>query len=419
LPIYVLSEDEEAYHDVEEEHQEITLESFQQFHSQQLSRDKVQEEEIRQVEQGNKQSKNRQRNRPTKEDFRNDKEEQQRRQKDRMKKAQTERRGLLEKRQKAEQEKKHTEATSRQRFEERKREAGEEQKRRLAAQQKAKQATAIHEESQKRWQHSIQQRNYGYSGSAACVNNSWYHSASVAAQPPVRQYQATRNPAADQYTRQREAERMQQQQWQAHRMAAWTQWRHGQTYRSTDVNSQAQWQQHHEKRSEQQKSQTPYSTRNASGYTTPATTATRVTPTPPQQQPLPGNSKYIVAVDAGQDSIATIKKGLMTSWALQPPMFQTLRSVDELVSTIHLAFPPAFGVARHPYFSKWKPIPRQSLMQRGVPDKEELKRAIRKMRFFLHPDKLPMDLNEDQTFLCKTLWDVASDGWEQFNIGQH
>jgi hypothetical protein len=419
LPIHVLSEDEEVDHDVEEERQEITLESFQQFRSQQVSREKAQEEEMRQVEQGNNQSKKHQRNRQAKEELirRNDKEDQQRQQQERMKKAQTERRRLLEKQQKAEQEKKRTEATSRQRFAERKREAEEEQKRRLAAQQKAKQASALQEESQKRWQHSNQQRNYGYSGSAACAYNSWHHAASP--QPPVRQYQATGNPTADQYMRQREAERMQQQQWQAHRTAASTQWGQGQTYRSTTVNTQAQWQQHHGKHSEQQKSQTPNSTQSASGCTKPTPAATRVPPTPPQQQPLPGDSKYVVAANAGQNSIATIKKSLMTTWALQPPMFQTLRAMDELIPSIHLAFPPAFGMARHPYFSKWKPIPRQSLMQSGVPDKEKLKRAMRKMRFFLHPDKLPTDLNEEQSFLCKTLWDVASDGWEHFNIGQH
>jgi hypothetical protein len=44
-----------------------------------------------------------------------------------------------------------------------------------------------------------------------------------------------------------------------------------------------------------------------------------------------------------------------------------------------------------------------------------LKKAVKKLRFFLHPDKLPKDLNEEQTFMCKMLWDIANDAWEEHN----
>ena len=40
---------------------------------------------------------------------------------------------------------------------------------------------------------------------------------------------------------------------------------------------------------------------------------------------------------------------------------------------------------------------------------ELLKRAVRKARLFLHPDKLPKDLTESQTFLFKTIWYVISE----------
>lgn len=39
--------------------------------------------------------------------------------------------------------------------------------------------------------------------------------------------------------------------------------------------------------------------------------------------------------------------------------------------------------------------------------------AIRKMKFFLHPDKLPRDFTDKQLLLCKVLWDVTSDAEEQ------
>jgi len=37
---------------------------------------------------------------------------------------------------------------------------------------------------------------------------------------------------------------------------------------------------------------------------------------------------------------------------------------------------------------------------------------MRKAKFFLHPDKLPKDLTENQAILFKTLWDVIRDSWD-------
>jgi hypothetical protein len=38
--------------------------------------------------------------------------------------------------------------------------------------------------------------------------------------------------------------------------------------------------------------------------------------------------------------------------------------------------------------------------------------AVRKAKFFLHPDKLPSDLTNNQAVLFKTLWEVINDSWE-------
>ena len=43
-----------------------------------------------------------------------------------------------------------------------------------------------------------------------------------------------------------------------------------------------------------------------------------------------------------------------------------------------------------------------------------LKRAVRKTKFFLHPDKRPKDLTKEQTFLFNMLWDIVADAWEAF-----
>jgi hypothetical protein len=119
-----------------------------------------------------------------------------------------------------------------------------------------------------------------------------------------------------------------------------------------------------------------------------------------------------------QMSMTKIKHGIVLQWALQPPMMQVLRSIEELISTVHSVFPPAFGVPSHEYFLKWTPVTMDEMSQGAAfgnrPDEAKLKKAMRKLRFFLHPDKLPHDLNKEQAFVCKLLWDVVSDAEAEF-----
>lgn len=93
---------------------------------------------------------------------------------------------------------------------------------------------------------------------------------------------------------------------------------------------------------------------------------------------------------------------------------QVLKPVDELLCSIHSVFPPSFGVASHEYFSGWKAIDRSELVTNGILDEAKLKKSVRRVRFFLHPDKLPHDLSEDQGFLCKLLWDIINDAFEEY-----
>lgn len=158
-------------------------------------------------------------------------------------------------------------------------------------------------------------------------------------------------------------------------------------------------------------------------------------PPPPQQQHHPSpprpqtgdptspiSHKYAKAMKSDNDEQAaqtTIKRNILLTWALVPPAYNMLKPIQDLLPTIQIAFPPAFGVSTHVYFDKWKPIDSSDLILNAstmgnAPDENKLKKAVRKLRVFLHPDKLPRDLNAQQSFVCKMLWDVTNDAWEEF-----
>ena len=147
-------------------------------------------------------------------------------------------------------------------------------------------------------------------------------------------------------------------------------------------------------------------------------------PQPPSQQQQQrqhsgADNKYAQMAnqsgDNGQATITKIKHSILIQWALQPPQLQMLRPIAGLVTTIHNVFPPALGVSGHDYFKKWKPITREDVAgSNNLPEESKLKKSVRKIRFFLHPDKLPHDLNEEQKFTVKMLWDITNDSWEEY-----
>lgn len=125
--------------------------------------------------------------------------------------------------------------------------------------------------------------------------------------------------------------------------------------------------------------------------------------------PSPADNKYAQMATQQGDNTSTqhIKHAILIHWALQPPMRQGLRQIEDLITSIHTVFPPAFGVPGHEYFQKWKAVTPSE-----VDDEDKIEKKVKKLRFFLHPDKLPKDLNSDQSFMCRMLWDVTSDALE-------
>merc|ERR1712157_557549 len=183
-----------------------------------------------------------------------------------------------------------------------------------------------------------------------------------------------------------------------------------------------QQQQHHHHQQQQRHSQQHYQQHQPPPQQQHHQQPQNQTPPPPQQhqqrQHSGSDNKYAKMAnqtdDDGQAAITKIKHSILIQWALQPPQLQMLRPIAALVTTIHTVFPPALGVSAHDYFTKWKPITREDVAGvNGLPEEAKLKKAVRKIRFFLHPDKLPHDLDEEQKFMVKMLWDVTSDAWEE------
>jgi hypothetical protein len=142
-----------------------------------------------------------------------------------------------------------------------------------------------------------------------------------------------------------------------------------------------------------------------------------------QQQQHASDSKYAKQMYEKSDEEQSaaniqIKRSILINWALLPPNLNALRPIDQLITSIHTAMPPAFGVPGHNYFAKFTPISHSELVVSAAmgnhPDENKLKKAVRKVRVFLHPDKLPRDLSSEQSFMARMLWDITSDSWEEF-----
>mmetsp|Transcript_5081 Transcript_5081/g.6225 ORF Transcript_5081/g.6225 Transcript_5081/m.6225 type:complete len:250 (+) Transcript_5081:17-766(+) len=137
-------------------------------------------------------------------------------------------------------------------------------------------------------------------------------------------------------------------------------------------------------------------------------------PPPPPSAVPPSQVKPPVQAQMSPPKVdnESIKKNLLTSWALIPPAYQSLKQLPELLGSLQFALPPAFGVEEHKYFQKWKSLSNEALSTGG---KAVIKRAHRKAKFLLHPDKLPNDLTEKQAHVCKLIWDILADAWEVFD----
>ena len=81
------------------------------------------------------------------------------------------------------------------------------------------------------------------------------------------------------------------------------------------------------------------------------------------------------------------------------------------VSQVVSAIPPPPSAKRDELFAN-------SALATGtggvIPEESKLKKAHRRLKVFLHPDRLPKDFDSKQKFVCKMLWDVTNDSLEEY-----
>lgn len=102
------------------------------------------------------------------------------------------------------------------------------------------------------------------------------------------------------------------------------------------------------------------------------------------------------------------EKNLLTvikEWSHEPN--GKLRPLEMLLFEAPVLLPPNNPlVEHHEYFDKWKTLRRDAFKDDDADKDQLIHKVARKCKIFLHPDKWPTDLNDDQKFLLQSMWDV-------------
>mmetsp|Transcript_11546 Transcript_11546/g.28447 ORF Transcript_11546/g.28447 Transcript_11546/m.28447 type:complete len:1057 (-) Transcript_11546:58-3228(-) len=122
----------------------------------------------------------------------------------------------------------------------------------------------------------------------------------------------------------------------------------------------------------------------------------------------PEHQRNLASIASRNDGLSL--QQILQRWSHQPPGFQKLKPLDHLLVTFPEVFPPAnTKVENHKYFRKWKTFAKDAFANTGDDLDKLLIRALIKAKFFLHPDKLPKDLTEDQALVFRVIWDAIQD----------
>lgn len=119
------------------------------------------------------------------------------------------------------------------------------------------------------------------------------------------------------------------------------------------------------------------------------------------------NTKETKSSEAVLRDSDTSLDAYLQKWAYQPPAYQVLKPLTDMLTTVPDALPPINPkVESHEYFLKWKEFSEEAFDEESGDELTAvLRKAMKKVKLFFHPDKLPADLTESQSKLFKAMWD--------------
>jgi len=127
--------------------------------------------------------------------------------------------------------------------------------------------------------------------------------------------------------------------------------------------------------------------------------------------PKPLRHTYTLTQNPSTTAKGNCLMSVIQIWSHEPPNYDKMYSLQRLLVTVPLAFPPTNKeVEPHIYFAKWKFIHQETFKEEdGDALRGLLMRAIRKAKYFLDPIKFPKDFNKNQVLLLKTIGNIIRD----------
>lgn len=124
------------------------------------------------------------------------------------------------------------------------------------------------------------------------------------------------------------------------------------------------------------------------------------------QKTMPQVNSKGTAGAAPKDLQETIQQ-----WSRVAPSYKKLKPLEVLLVDVPKLFPPTNRFCEsHEHFLKWKAFSEDAFIgESGDELKELLRRASRKSKLFMHPDKLPKELTPSQDTLLKSMWEIIQE----------
>lgn len=125
------------------------------------------------------------------------------------------------------------------------------------------------------------------------------------------------------------------------------------------------------------------------------------------------SADYVMTAALKQSSSSGPKdlEDTIKQWSRIAPSYFKLKPMQDLLVGVPELFPPTNPfVKSHEHFCKWKEFSKDAFIgESGDELKALLKRASRKSKLFMHPDKIPKDITPCQETLFTSMWEILQE----------